>query len=172
VAARALRHDRRDPHPGFAAAALKAALDAIEQPAFLVGPAGEVLEANQLGRTMLGRCNDLPIALAGAVAGRRNAELALTPFRASGRRVGYLAIHHGPARSNREAKAADAARRWSLTARQSEVLGWVVRGVANHTIATELKISERAIEQHVSAIFDRAGVESRAALVAQALSND
>jgi DNA-binding NarL/FixJ family response regulator len=42
----------------------------------------------------------------------------------------------------------------------------VVRGMANATIAAELGISERAVEGHVSAIFDRAGVDNRAALVA------
>jgi len=45
----------------------------------------------------------------------------------------------------------------------------VVRGLANKTIAELLTISLRAVELHVSAIFDQAGVDCRAALVSRVL---
>jgi DNA-binding CsgD family transcriptional regulator len=59
--------------------------------------------------------------------------------------------------------------RWGLTPRQREVLGRVAGGDATGTIAAALGISERAIEMHLTALFDRVGVDSRAALVARVL---
>jgi DNA-binding NarL/FixJ family response regulator len=62
--------------------------------------------------------------------------------------------------------------RWQLTPRQGEVLGLVSRGLANATIAAALGCGDRAVELHLTALFDRAGVESRAALVARVLTQD
>jgi DNA-binding NarL/FixJ family response regulator len=41
--------------------------------------------------------------------------------------------------------------------------------MTNRTTAAILRVSERAVELHVSAILDRAGVGSRAALLADIL---
>ena len=56
--------------------------------------------------------------------------------------------------------------RWHLTPRQSQVLDLVTRGFTNALIADELRIGQRTVEFHLSAIFDKAGVESRTMLVA------
>lgn len=40
-----------------------------------------------------------------------------------------------------------------LTPRETEVLALIARGMANPTIATELSISDRAVQKHVSSIF-------------------
>jgi DNA-binding NarL/FixJ family response regulator len=53
-----------------------------------------------------------------------------------------------------------------LSARQLEVLRHVAGGKTNKEIATELVLSERTIERHVSNIFAKLGVSTRAAATA------
>lgn len=55
-----------------------------------------------------------------------------------------------------------------LTPRQLQVLRLVASGEANKAIAAELFISERTVERHVSDIFGKLGVSSRAAATAYA----
>lgn len=79
---------------------------------------------------------------------------------------------HGRAKSRTRGKHAtgydfllDRSRRLLL----AQVLELVARGLANRTIAAELRIAESTVEQYVTALLVRAGVESRAALVARIL---
>jgi DNA-binding NarL/FixJ family response regulator len=58
------------------------------------------------------------------------------------------------------------ARPWNLTTRQTEVLNLIVRGLTNTGIAEALGIRLGTVEFHISAIFDKVGVNSRAALIA------
>ena len=53
-----------------------------------------------------------------------------------------------------------------LSARELEVLRHVAGGQTNKEIATELVLSERTIERHVSNIFAKLGVSTRAAATA------
>jgi NarL family two-component system response regulator YdfI len=53
----------------------------------------------------------------------------------------------------------------SLTEREQEVLIGVARGERNKEIAARLGISERTIKAHLSSIFNKLGVDSRAAAV-------
>lgn len=55
-----------------------------------------------------------------------------------------------------------------LTAREVEVLALVATGKTNRAIAAELVISEKTVARHVSNIFDKLGVSSRAAATAYA----
>ena len=55
-----------------------------------------------------------------------------------------------------------------LTAREVEVLGLVATGRTNRAIAAELVLSERTVDRHVSNIFTKLGVASRAAATAWA----
>jgi DNA-binding CsgD family transcriptional regulator len=55
-----------------------------------------------------------------------------------------------------------------LTRRELEVLGMVAAGHTNKTIAAELVLSERTIDRHISNIFAKLGVSSRAAATAYA----
>jgi DNA-binding CsgD family transcriptional regulator len=50
-----------------------------------------------------------------------------------------------------------------LTAREIEVLRLIAMGKTNQAIAKELFVSERTVHRHVSNIFDKLGVHSRAA---------
>jgi DNA-binding NarL/FixJ family response regulator len=55
---------------------------------------------------------------------------------------------------------------WKFTTRQTEVLNLVVRGLTNTGIAETLGIRLGTVEFHISAIFDKVGVNSRTALIA------
>jgi DNA-binding NarL/FixJ family response regulator len=55
-----------------------------------------------------------------------------------------------------------------LTARELQVLGLVATGKTNRAIAAELVISEKTVARHVSNIFDKIAVSSRAAATAYA----
>jgi ATP/maltotriose-dependent transcriptional regulator MalT len=59
-----------------------------------------------------------------------------------------------------------------LTARELEVLGLVASGRSNRAIAGELVLSERTVDRHVSNIFAKLGVSSRAAATAYAYQHD
>ncbi len=53
-----------------------------------------------------------------------------------------------------------------LSPRELEVLSHVAGGKTNKEIATELVLSERTVERHVSNIFTKLGVSTRAAATA------
>jgi len=51
----------------------------------------------------------------------------------------------------------------NLTVREAEVLLWISRGKANRDVAQILDISPRTINKHLERIFEKLGVENRAA---------
>ena len=63
-------------------------------------------------------------------------------------------------------RIARAAARWALTPKQADVLRALVDGYSNRAIGALLGIAEGTVELHVSAILQKAGAESRSALVA------
>lgn len=58
-----------------------------------------------------------------------------------------------------------------LTARELEVLGLIAAGKTNKLIARELFLSEKTVDRHVSNIFLKLGVSSRAAATAYAFTH-
>jgi len=58
-----------------------------------------------------------------------------------------------------------------LTAREMEVLRLVAQGLTNAEIAADLVITERTVKAHVTSIFNKLGVNSRAEAVAVAMRN-
>ncbi len=59
-----------------------------------------------------------------------------------------------------------------LTTRETEVLGLVSLGLTNQQVAARLFLSRRTVEQHVSSIYNRLGVSSRAAATRFAILNN
>jgi len=54
----------------------------------------------------------------------------------------------------------------NLTERELEVLTAVARGERSKEVATHLKISERTVKAHLASIYNKLGVDSRAAAIA------
>jgi DNA-binding CsgD family transcriptional regulator len=153
-------------------AALDAVLDHIAAPAFVVGADGRLIEVNEAARTLiLTRRSELAKAITATLANEEAAiPIDLTPLDDRGAKNHWLAVLRTRTEDSRVADAlARAASRLGLTRRQREVLEHVITGKSNATIADALRVSERAIEQHLTAIFDRAAVDSRAALVTYVL---
>lgn len=65
-----------------------------------------------------------------------------------------------------------AGRAGGLSTREAEVLRSIADGKTNRAIATELGISERTVDRHVSNIFTKIGVSSRSAATAYAYEHD
>jgi two-component system nitrate/nitrite response regulator NarL len=68
-----------------------------------------------------------------------------------------------------ESIARKPANRYSLTAREMQVIGGVIKGESNREIATEMEIREDTVKHHLSSIFDKVGVFSRVELAVFAL---
>ena len=155
-------------------AALDAALAAIRVPAFILDTSGEILRSNVGlgGRTAIDM-KKAEQSLAAAVSNRsnhRSYDLAwdLTPLSASGAPMGFLAVLRPSAAPLGDEAALSAAQlRWKLTPRQTDVLRLVVRGLTNLSIAQVLVVGRGTVEFHISAIFDKAGVDNRATLIAR-----
>jgi len=156
-----------------AAAALDAMLEYVGVPAFVVDARGTIREANASGCIALGEDADLRAMIRRAtVGGAHVAALDIVPIRADATQ-GWVVIVRAQSVDSRIAHCVRVCvKRWGLTARQAQVLELLVRGSANATIATVLGCVERTVELHVTAIFDRAGIDSRAALVARVLTAD
>jgi DNA-binding CsgD family transcriptional regulator len=63
------------------------------------------------------------------------------------------------------------AREGQLTPREREVVALIVGGLSNRQIAESLVISERTVENHVSSILGRLGVDTRAQVAAWAVQH-
>jgi DNA-binding NarL/FixJ family response regulator len=59
-----------------------------------------------------------------------------------------------------------------LSRREVEVLQMLVEGQSNRSIAEALSLSERTIQNHVFHIFNKLGVNTRAAAAAHAVRHD
>ncbi len=57
--------------------------------------------------------------------------------------------------------------RLGLTARESDVLRLVARGLSNLQVAHELHVSERTVAKHLERVYAKLGVASRTAAVAR-----
>ena len=69
------------------------------------------------------------------------------------------------------ASAASAASRLataSLTARETEVLSWIAKGKTNRDVGEILGLSPRTVNKHLEHVFEKLGVETRAAAAALA----
>lgn len=67
------------------------------------------------------------------------------------------------------AAAEDESRGLRLTAREKQILGFLMEGLANKEIAGELGISESAVKASLQTLFNKTGVRTRSQLVRVAL---
>jgi DNA-binding CsgD family transcriptional regulator len=56
----------------------------------------------------------------------------------------------------------------SLTPRETEVLSWIAKGKTNRDVADILGMSPRTVNKHLEHVFEKLGVETRAAAAALA----
>jgi len=59
-----------------------------------------------------------------------------------------------------------------LTARETEVLRHVARGLSTREIAAQLVLSPKTVERHIESIYGKAQVRSRAAATLFAMQHD
>lgn len=169
---RRLRLERRLCGAPRSLTTLDAALENIGAPAFIVRASGVILSLNSEGRRLLAQCRETRRSIHDAICGRpitATIRFDATPICDNGVPSCWLVVGQRSAECVLATALARAEKRWQLTRRQAEVLAKIVRGLTNETIAADLEVSARAIELHISALFVRAGVASRAALVSATL---
>jgi DNA-binding CsgD family transcriptional regulator len=163
------------------ASALEVALEALPSACYLVTGSGQVLHANAVGLAVLSRESArVREALRAAVASAEAAPTApvhearglrLTRVAAPGQPASYVAVQEGSAEGQVPARVDQMAQRWGLTARQREVLAGLARGHSNRALAQVLGCAEKTVEVHVSAVLEKSGADSRAALLARLWSS-
>lgn len=165
---RRLRLERRLREAGLLTAALEAALDALPQPAYLLTLAGRAVHANAAGKARLKHASrNLSARLRQLVRGEADGQdLCFTPLKVPGLPMHYLVLERG-APAHAFARVQTLARRWGLTARETEVLERIVQGETNKAIAARLGCAERTVEVHVTHVLGKARAESRSALIAR-----
>ena len=59
-----------------------------------------------------------------------------------------------------------------LTSREGEILEHIARGLDNAQIAAQLGLSEKTVKNHITSIFDKLGVQTRAQAIVAALGQE
>lgn len=146
-------------------AALEAALELLEVPAFVLLASGHVVHANELGR--LWRDRDpagLRDAIEAGVRGDPDAVLACDRRHVRGMPDVIVAVQ-------RRARSGARLARWAqdalLTRRETEVLEQVACGHANKTIAANLECSVKNVEAMITSILRKSGCASRTEILAR-----
>jgi PAS domain S-box-containing protein len=174
---------------------LAAALERIDVPAWLVGPDGRIVWANEAVRRLLGDVVGRPAVTMLAPESRRAGEEAIvakaigrerTTYGASvldtdGRRIpveiSSVALRNGGEFAGIFGLATPPgqlepmpppAREPRLTPRQFEVLRLLGHGASTAQIAAALRVEEETVRNHVRALLKRLGQRSRVAAVAYA----
>lgn len=169
---RRLSAERRIQDGSRAFAAPEFTLERLEAPAFVVDADGRIHEANRAARKWMEQdASETRRALKMAVQGHPSEpRFEILPLIGSGAALALAIVSEKPEDAGMVGRESDIVASWRLTRRQSEVLELVVRGVSNAGIARALHITGRTVEFHVSRLFERAGVESRACLIAAVFS--
>jgi DNA-binding CsgD family transcriptional regulator len=145
-------------------AMLGAVLDAIPGAALLVTAEGGLVASNAHARQWLESDGAREEALRAARWRRSTADLALTEIEGASGVVLLVRPPGDPANSPAATSPSD----WGLTPREQDILSLLLDGRSNRTIAAALDVGERTVETHLSAMLAKAGVASRAELVARA----
>ena len=175
---------------------LRAALGTMSEPltdhgpvVVLLGADGTVLSQSEGAETVLedlrididtGLPGTLHVAAARARSSRSATRLTTRLRGSSGR---WVRVHVAPMEGSLDAVSLtiDAAQpsdlvpimldSYGLTARETDIVLLLCRGIGTKEIATELMISVHTVRDHLKAIFEKAGVSSRGELVAKLFTN-
>jgi DNA-binding CsgD family transcriptional regulator len=148
-------------------ALVAAAMSHIPAPAFLLNGQGVVLETNPSGRVWLDRQLPRIAELSACVQHGTSPQWHVTRVAERGQTWRYLVIRKGDSLVAHSARLA--AQHWGFSARETEILQLLSEGLTNRALAAQLNVTERTIETHLTAMFDKAQVETRTELVARAL---
>jgi DNA-binding CsgD family transcriptional regulator len=150
----------------MAGPSMAAALEQVNGPAWVLGAGGRIAHANAAGAARFDADpNTTRADLVACATGTVDPRFKVTRLRnGEGGEAGHLVFE---TLDDRLRVTGDAARRFNLTPAQTRVLERVARGASNATIAAELRVAERTVEAHVTAILIKAQVASRSALIVQ-----
>jgi DNA-binding NarL/FixJ family response regulator len=77
--------------------------------------------------------------------------------------------HHVPGAAAAPRRSTDARERIAqLSNREQKILGEIAKGLSNREIAQGLFISEKTVRNHITSVFDKLGVSSRAQAIVMA----
>jgi DNA-binding CsgD family transcriptional regulator len=159
--------ERRLDRFGTTQAALEVLLEATASAAFILDERGAIEPGNGLARFALRTGRKATLESLRSALRDGGAGYTITPLGARGVQRSYLAIAHAPGRPLHRAKAAAAQSRFRLSERQVEVLELLLQGTTGASIASALGIAPNTLDKHMSALFERVGVENRYALIAR-----
>ncbi len=161
---------------------LEMLLDVVATSLFIVAGDGEVVVANTRGIALLERHGELLLSFlrdgAADPSAGKLASWSAGPF--CGKRrcfsLGSRGRHALVFVEEAETSPGDvierAAREWMLTARQEAVFRLLLDGHSNKEISEKLGVAPRTVEVHITALFEKAGVDSRARLIARTWVRD
>jgi DNA-binding CsgD family transcriptional regulator len=158
---------------------LEMLLDVVDTSVFVVAAGGQVVVANARGISLLDRYGDVLRAFLHAATAEPSAtdpklaSWSAGPFCGTrrwfslGGRGRHALIFVEDAERSTEGVVERAAREWMLTARQEAVFRLVLDGHSNKEIGERLGMAARTVEAHITTLFDKTGVDSRARLIAR-----
>lgn len=141
---------------------------AVDRPMFVMNQAGKILFASPSGEMLLeDNATGVQRMLAAMVqCGSTDYPWNLMCLQARDRSRVFLLILETPSSTDVD-PVSIATSSWHLTQRQRQVLDLVARGLTNLDAAKSLQVTESSVEYHLSKIFDKAGVDNRATLIAR-----
>jgi DNA-binding CsgD family transcriptional regulator len=152
----------------FNAAALDLVLEKVSVPAFLITASGAIVHTNSAGRTLASSdWRRLEQSLRDSLrASGPESPFDLTRLSWAGAPDHYFAVKRAASREQ-ATRLEEAVKSWRLRLQGARVLSRLVQGDPNKAIAAKLGCAESTIELYVTEILRRAGVDSRAALIAK-----
>lgn len=149
-------------------AALGPVLNSLPCAAMILRPSGTVAEANAAGLALLDADGSgWRERLLQAAAGLCLPGIEVTPFPVPGGKPHLLVLVRPTDPRDTSVRARLLGQRWGLTRRHVEVLERLAWGDSNKSIAARIGCAERTVELHLSAMLERAQVDSRAELIAR-----
>ncbi len=147
---------------------LDAWLDAIPIAAWVTDAAGMLERANERAKEAMRENPDLEAEVRQAVANRfdvAQGPFSVRPLEGEGLE-GLFCVTRIDIERDAATRAKQAAARYALTRRETQVLTELLRGRSNKEIARRIGCSTRTVEDHVARLLKKLGVTSRAAAIA------